>query len=177
MSNIEATTIALPPWFVPGNAPVAEQLNGVSDAARGGDPSALVVRRNMAKLKHGAAGITSLEEIVGDSSDEPTCGGWRSAPSPKARCGRRLGAIRDINRAMDWQPSRRGCDHGGGPGDPEAASIPKRGARVLPSTASASAVLLRERNRITRCASCRCRARRRRLPRGEKPQGRTAFLD
>lgn len=145
MSAIDASAIALPPWFVPEMRPVSEQLKAFR---RRKTHFALVVDEygevdGMVTLED------ILEEIVGDISDEHdvVVAGVRAQPDGSVVVDGSV-PIRDLNRAMDWHLPDEEATTVAGLVIHEARSIPERG-QSFTFHGFRFRVLRRERNRIT----------------------------
>jgi Mg2+/Co2+ transporter CorB len=144
-SNIDVSTIALPPWFVPEMRSVSEQLKAFR---RRKTHFALVVD------EYGEVeGIVTLEdileEIVGDIADEQdvVVAGVRAQPDGSVVVDGSV-PIRDLNRAMDWSLPDEEATTVAGLVIHEARSIPERG-QSFTFYGFRFRVLRRERNRIT----------------------------
>ena len=144
-SKIDASAIALPPWFVPEMRSVSEQLKAFR---RRKTHFALVVD------EYGEVeGMVTLEDIlegiVGDISDEhdDVVAGVRVQPDGSVVVDGSV-PIRDLNRAMDWHLPDEEATTVAGLVIHEARSIPERG-QSFTFYGFRFRVLRRERNRIT----------------------------
>nr|WP_249167729.1 HlyC/CorC family transporter [Bradyrhizobium elkanii] len=145
MSAIDATAIALPPWFVPEMRPVSEQLKAFR---RRKTHFALVVDE-YGEVEGMVTLEDILEEIVGDISDEHdvVVAGVRAQPDGSVVVDGSV-PIRDLNRAMDWRLPDEEATTVAGLVIHEARSIPERG-QSFTFHGFRFRVLRRERNRIT----------------------------
>jgi Mg2+/Co2+ transporter CorB len=145
MSAIDATAIALPPWFVPEMRPVSEQLKAFR---RRKTHFALVVDE-YGEVEGMVTLEDILEEIVGDISDEHdvVVAGVRAQPDGSVIVDGSV-PIRDLNRAMDWNLPDEEATTIAGLVIHEARSIPDRG-QSFTFHGFRFRVLRRERNRIT----------------------------
>jgi CBS domain containing-hemolysin-like protein len=144
-SKIDASAIALPPWFVPEMRPVSEQLKAVR---RRKTHFALVVDE-YGEVEGMVTLEDILEEIVGDISDEhdEAVAGVRAQPDGSVVVDGSV-PIRDLNRAMDWHLPDEEATTVAGLVIHEARSIPERG-QGFTFHGFRFRVLRRERNRIT----------------------------
>jgi Mg2+/Co2+ transporter CorB len=144
-SNIDVSTIALPPWFVPEMRPVSEQLKAFR---RRKTHFALVVDE-YGEVEGMVTLEDILEEIVGDISDEHdvVVAGVRAQPDGSVVVDGSV-PIRDLNRAMDWHLPDEEATTVAGLVIHEARSIPERG-QSFTFHGFRFRVLRRERNRIT----------------------------
>jgi Mg2+/Co2+ transporter CorB len=144
-SNIDVSTIALPPWFVPEMRPVSEQLKAFR---RRKTHFALVVDE-YGEVEGMVTLEDILEEIVGDISDEHdvVVAGVRAQPDGSVVVDGSV-PIRDLNRAMDWRLPDEEATTVAGLVIHEARSIPDRG-QSFTFHGFRFRVLRRERNRIT----------------------------
>jgi Mg2+/Co2+ transporter CorB len=144
-SRIDASTIALPPWFVPEMRPVSEQLKAFR---RRKTHFALVVDE-YGEVEGMVTLEDILEEIVGDISDEHdvVVAGVRAQPDGSVVVDGSV-PIRDLNRAMDWNLPDEEATTIAGLVIHEARSIPERGQNFT-FHGFRFRVLRRERNRIT----------------------------
>ena len=145
MSKIDASAIALPPWFVPEMRPVSEQLKAFR---RRKTHFALVVDE-YGEVEGMVTLEDILEEIVGDISDEhdEAVAGVRVQPDGSVVVDGSV-PIRDLNRAMDWHLPDEEATTVAGLVIHEARSIPERG-QGFTFHGFRFRVLRRERNRIT----------------------------
>ncbi|MCA6124682.1 HlyC/CorC family transporter [Bradyrhizobium sp. WSM 1704] len=145
MSTIDASSIALPPWFVPEMRPVSEQLKAFR---RRKTHFALVVDE-YGEVEGMVTLEDILEEIVGDISDEHdvVVAGVRAQPDGSVVVDGSV-PIRDLNRAMDWHLPDEEATTVAGLVIHEARSIPERG-QSFTFHGFRFRVLRRERNRIT----------------------------
>ena len=145
MSAIDASAIALPPWFVPEMRPVSEQLKAFR---RRKTHFALVVDE-YGEVEGMVTLEDILEEIVGDISDEHdvVVAGVRAQPDGSVVVDGSV-PIRDLNRAMDWHLPDEEATTVAGLVIHEARSIPDRG-QSFTFHGFRFRVLRRERNRIT----------------------------
>ena len=145
MSAIDASAIALPPWFVPEMRPVSEQLKAFR---RRKTHFALVVDE-YGEVEGMVTLEDILEEIVGDISDEHdvVVAGVRAQPDGSVVVDGSV-PIRDLNRAMDWHLPDEEATTVAGLVIHEARSIPERG-QSFTFHGFRFRVLRRERNRIT----------------------------
>ncbi|KJC51696.1 membrane protein [Bradyrhizobium sp. LTSP885] len=145
MSGIDASAIALPPWFVPEMRPVSEQLKAFR---RRKTHFALVVDE-YGEVEGMVTLEDILEEIVGDISDEHdvVVAGVRAQPDGSVVVDGSV-PIRDLNRAMDWRLPDQEATTVAGLVIHEARSIPDRG-QSFTFHGFRFRVLRRERNRIT----------------------------
>ncbi|WP_407167420.1 HlyC/CorC family transporter [Bradyrhizobium sp. ORS 111] len=144
-SAIDASAIALPPWFVPEMRPVSEQLKAFR---RRKTHFALVVDE-YGEVEGMVTLEDILEEIVGDISDEHdvVVAGVRAQPDGSVVVDGSV-PIRDLNRAMDWHLPDEEATTVAGLVIHEARSIPERG-QSFTFHGFRFRVLRRERNRIT----------------------------
>ncbi|MGB3446501.1 MAG: hemolysin family protein [Xanthobacteraceae bacterium] len=144
-SRIDASAIALPPWFVPEMRPVSEQLKAFR---RRKTHFALVVDE-YGEVEGMVTLEDILEEIVGDISDEhdEAVAGVRVQPDGSVVVEGSV-PIRDLNRAMDWHLPDEEATTVAGLVIHEARSIPERG-QGFTFHGFRFRVLRRERNRIT----------------------------
>src|SRR5881275_487535 len=141
MAKIDVSTIALPPWFVPEMRPVSEQLKAFR---RRKTHFALVVD------EYGEVeGLVTLEEILGDISDEHdvVVAGVRAQPDGSVVVDGSV-PIRDLNRAMDWRLPDQEATTVAGLVIHEARAIPDAG-QVFNFHGFRFQVLRKSRNRIT----------------------------
>jgi Mg2+/Co2+ transporter CorB len=145
ISKVDASAIALPPWFVPEMRPLSDQLKAFR---RRKTHFALVVDEygeveGMVTLEE------ILEEIVGEISDEHdvVVAGVRAQPDGSVIVDGSV-PIRDLNRAMDWHLPDEEATTVAGLVIHEARSIPDRG-QSFTFHGFRFRVLRRERNRIT----------------------------
>ena len=145
MASIDASAIALPPWFVPEMRPVSEQLKAFR---RRKTHFALVVDE-YGEVEGMVTLEDILEEIVGDISDEHdvVVAGVRQQPDGSVVVDGSV-PIRDLNRAMDWHLPDEEATTIAGLVIHEARSIPERG-QSFTFHGFRFRVLRRERNRIT----------------------------
>ncbi len=144
-SKIDASAIALPPWFVPEMRPVSEQLKAFR---RRKTHFALVVDE-YGEVEGMVTLEDILEEIVGDISDEhdDVVAGVRVQPDGSVVVDGSV-PIRDLNRSMDWHLPDEEATTVAGLVIHEARSIPERG-QSFTFHGFRFRVLRRERNRIT----------------------------
>ncbi|HEY4203552.1 MAG TPA: CNNM domain-containing protein [Xanthobacteraceae bacterium] len=144
-SKIDASAIALPPWFVPEMRSVSEQLKAFR---RRKTHFALVVDE-YGEVEGMVTLEDILEEIVGDISDEhdDAVAGVRVQPDGSVVIDGSV-PIRDLNRAMDWHLPDEEATTVAGLVIHEARSIPERG-QSFTFHGFRFRVLRRERNRIT----------------------------
>jgi Mg2+/Co2+ transporter CorB len=144
-SKIDASAIALPPWFVPEMRSVSEQLKAFR---RRKTHFALVVDE-YGEVEGMVTLEDILEEIVGDISDEhdDVVAGVRVQPDGSVVVDGSV-PIRDLNRAMDWHLPDEEATTVAGLVIHEARSIPERG-QSFTFHGFRFRVLRRERNRIT----------------------------
>lgn len=144
-SKIDASAIALPPWFVPEMRSVSEQLKAFR---RRKTHFALVVDE-YGEVEGMVTLEDILEEIVGDISDEhdDVVAGVRVQPDGSVVVDGSV-PIRDLNRAMDWHLPDEEATTVAGLVIHEARSIPERG-QSFTFHDFRFRVLRRERNRIT----------------------------
>jgi Mg2+/Co2+ transporter CorB len=144
-AKIDASTIALPPWFVPEMRSVSEQLKAFR---RRKTHFALVVDE-YGEVEGMVTLEDILEEIVGDISDEHdvVVAGVRAQPDGSVVVDGSV-PIRDLNRAMDWHLPDGEATTIAGLVIHEARSIPERG-QSFTFHGFRFRVLRRERNRIT----------------------------
>jgi Mg2+/Co2+ transporter CorB len=144
-ANIDVSTIALPPWFVPEMRPVSEQLKAFR---RRKTHFALVVDE-YGEVEGMVTLEDILEEIVGDIADEHdvVVAGVRAQPDGSVVVDGSV-PIRDLNRAMDWHLPDQEATTVAGLVIHEARSIPDRG-QSFTFHGFRFRVLRRERNRIT----------------------------
>src|SRR6201990_3307421 len=145
MSSIDASSIALPPWFVPEMRPVSEQLKAFR---RRKTHFALVVDE-YGEVEGMVTLEDILEEIVGDISDEHdvVVAGVRAQPDGSVVVDGSV-PIRDLNRAIDWRLAGGEATTIAGLVIHEARSIPDRG-QSFTFHGFRFAGVRRERNRIT----------------------------
>jgi len=145
MSGIDASAIALPPWFVPEMRSVSEQLKAFR---RRKTHFALVVDE-YGEVEGMVTLEDILEEIVGDISDEHdvVVAGVRQQPDGSVVVDGSV-PIRDLNRVMDWHLPDEEATTIAGLVIHEARSIPERG-QSFTFHEFRFRVLRRERNRIT----------------------------
>ena len=145
MSSIDASAIALPPWFVPEMRSVSEQLKAFR---RRKTHFALVVDE-YGEVEGMVTLEDILEEIVGDISDEHdvVVAGVRQQPDGSVVVDGSV-PIRDLNRVMDWHLPDEEATTIAGLVIHEARSIPERG-QSFTFHEFRFRVLRRERNRIT----------------------------
>lgn len=144
-SKIDASAIALPPWFVPEMRSVSEQLKAFR---RRKTHFALVVDE-YGEVEGLVTLEDILEEIVGDISDEHDVdvAGVRIQADGSVVVDGSV-PIRDLNRAMDWHLPDEEATTIAGLVIHEARSIPERG-QSFTFHGFRFRVLRRERNRIT----------------------------
>jgi CBS domain containing-hemolysin-like protein len=144
-SKIDASAIALPPWFVPEMRSVSEQLKAFR---RRKTHFALVVDE-YGEVEGMVTLEDILEEIVGDISDEhdDVVAGVRVQPDGSVVVDGSV-PIRDLNRAMEWHLPDEEATTVAGLVIHEARSIPERG-QSFTFYGFRFRVLRRERNRIT----------------------------
>jgi len=145
LSKINASAIALPPWFVPEMRPISEQLKAFR---RRKTHFALVVDE-YGEVEGLVTLEDILEEIVGDISDEHdvVVAGVRLQSDGSVVVDGGV-PIRDLNRAMDWKLPDEEATTIAGLVIHEARSIPDRG-QIFTFHGFRFRVLRRERNRIT----------------------------
>lgn len=145
ISKVDASAIALPPWFVPEMRPLSEQLKAFR---RRKTHFALVVDE-YGEVEGLVTLEDILEEIVGDISDEHdvVVAGVRAQPDGSVVVDGSV-PIRDLNRAMDWNLPDEEATTIAGLVIHEARSIPDRG-QSFTFHGFRFRVLRRERNRIT----------------------------
>ena len=145
ISKVDASAIALPPWFVPEMRPLSEQLKAFR---RRKTHFALVVDE-YGEVEGLVTLEDILEEIVGDISDEHdiAVAGVRAQPDGSVVVDGAV-PIRDLNRAMDWHLPDEEATTIAGLVIHEARSIPDRG-QIFTFHGFRFRVLRRERNRIT----------------------------
>jgi Mg2+/Co2+ transporter CorB len=145
ISKVDASAIALPPWFVPEMRPLSEQLKAFR---RRKTHFALVVDE-YGEVEGLVTLEDILEEIVGDISDEHdvTVAGVRPQSDGSVVVDGSV-PIRDLNRAMDWNLPDEEATTIAGLVIHEARSIPDRG-QIFTFHGFRFRVLRRERNRIT----------------------------
>jgi Mg2+/Co2+ transporter CorB len=143
--KIDASAIALPPWFVPEMRSVSEQLKAFR---RRKTHFALVVDE-YGEVEGLVTLEDILEEIVGDISDEHDVdvAGVRIQADGSVVVDGSV-PIRDLNRAMDWHLPDEEATTIAGLVIHEARSIPERG-QSFTFHGFRFRVLRRERNRIT----------------------------
>jgi Mg2+/Co2+ transporter CorB len=145
LSKIDVTAIARPPWFVPENRPLSEQLKAFR---RRKTHFALVVDEYGEVM-----GLVTLEdileEIVGDITDEHDVAVPGVRPQPDGSVNVDGGVpIRDLNRAMEWSLPDGEATTVAGLVIHEARSIPEPG-QTFTFHGFRFRVLRRDRNRIT----------------------------
>jgi Mg2+/Co2+ transporter CorB len=145
LSEVDVTTIARPPWFVPDIRPLSEQLKAFR---RRKTPFALVVDEYGEVM-----GLVTLEdileEIVGDITDEHDVVVPGVRPQPDGSVNVDGGVpIRDLNRAMEWNLPDDEATTIAGLVIHDARSIPEPG-QTFTFHGFRFRVLRRERNRIT----------------------------
>jgi Mg2+/Co2+ transporter CorB len=145
ISKVDASAIALPPWFVPEMRPLSDQLKAFR---RRKTHFALVVDE-YGEVEGMVTLEDILEEIVGDISDEHdvVVAGVRAQPDGSVIVDGSV-PIRDLNRAMDWHLPDEEATTVAGLVIHEARSIPDRG-QSFTFHGFRFRVLRRERNRIT----------------------------
>jgi CBS domain containing-hemolysin-like protein len=145
IASINASAIALPPWFVPEMRPVSDQLKAFR---RRKTHFALVVDE-YGEVEGMVTLEDVLEEIVGDISDEHdvVVAGVRQQADGSVVVDGSV-PIRDLNRAMDWHLPDEEATTIAGLVIHEARSIPERGQNFT-FHGFRFRVLRRERNRIT----------------------------
>jgi len=145
LSKIDASAIALPPWFVPEMRPISEQLKAFR---RRKTHFALVVDE-YGEVEGLVTLEDILEEIVGDISDEHdvVVAGVRLQSDGSVVVDGGV-PIRDLNRAMNWELPDEEATTIAGLVIHEARSIPDRG-QIFTFHGFRFRVLRRERNRIT----------------------------
>src|SRR6202161_3284630 len=141
----DTSPIDVPPWFVPEMRPVSEQLKAFR---RRKTHFALVVDE-YGEVEGMVTLEDILEEIVGDISDEHdvVVAGVRAQPDGSVVVDGSV-AIRERNRAMDWNLPDEEATTVAGLVIHEARSIPERG-QSFTFHGFLFRVLRRERNRIT----------------------------
>jgi Mg2+/Co2+ transporter CorB len=143
--HVDIAAIVSPPWFVPDTTPLYEQLKAFR---RRKTPLALVVDEYGVVM-----GLVTLEdileEIVGDITDEhdPAVPGVRPQPDGSVNVDGGV-AIRDLNRAMDWNLPDDEATTVAGLVIHEAQTIPEPG-QTFTFHGLRFRVLRRNRNRIT----------------------------
>jgi CBS domain containing-hemolysin-like protein len=144
-SQLDVTSIALPPWFVPEMRPISDQLKAFR---RRKTHFALVVDE-YGEVEGMVTLEDILEEIVGDISDEHdiVVAGVRTQPDGSVVVDGSV-PIRDLNRAMNWHLPDEEATTVAGLVIHEARSIPDRGQSFTFHNFRFR-VLRRERNRIT----------------------------
>jgi magnesium and cobalt exporter, CNNM family len=144
-SQLDVTSIALPPWFVPEMRPISDQLKAFR---RRKTHFALVVDE-YGEVEGMVTLEDILEEIVGDISDEHdiVVAGVRTQPDGSVVVDGSV-PIRDLNRAMNWHLPDEEATTVAGLVIHEARSIPDRG-QSFTFHGFRFRVLRRERNRIT----------------------------
>jgi CBS domain containing-hemolysin-like protein len=144
-SQLDVTSIALPPWFVPEMRPISDQLKAFR---RRKTHFALVVDE-YGEVEGMVTLEDILEEIVGDISDEHdiVVTGVRTQPDGSVVVDGSV-PIRDLNRAMNWHLPDEEATTVAGLVIHEARSIPDRG-QSFTFHGFRFRVLRRERNRIT----------------------------
>jgi Mg2+/Co2+ transporter CorB len=144
-TRVDIAAITSPPWFVPDTTPLYEQLKAFR---RRKTPLALVVDEYGVVM-----GLVTLEdileEIVGDITDEhdPAVPGVRPQPDGSVNVDGGV-AIRDLNRAMDWNLPDDEATTVAGLVIHEAQTIPEPG-QTFTFHGLRFRVLRRNRNRIT----------------------------
>ncbi len=144
-SQLDVTSIALPPWFVPEMRPISDQLKAFR---RRKTHFALVVDE-YGEVEGMVTLEDILEEIVGDISDEhdTVVAGVRTQPDGSVVVDGSV-PIRDLNRALNWHLPDEEATTVAGLVIHEARSIPDRG-QSFTFHGFRFRVLRRERNRIT----------------------------
>jgi Mg2+/Co2+ transporter CorB len=144
-SQIDITTIMLPPWFVPDIRPLSEQLKAFR---RRKTHFALVVDE-YGEVEGLVTLEDILEEIVGDISDEhdTPLPGVRPQPDGSVNVDGSV-PIRDLNRAMDWNLPDAEATTIAGLVIHEARSIPDVG-QSFTFHGFRFSVMRKQRNRIT----------------------------
>jgi CBS domain containing-hemolysin-like protein len=144
-SNIDVSTIALPPWFVPEMRPLSDQLR----AFRNRKTHFALVVDEYGEVEGLVTLEDILEEIVGDIADEHdvVVAGVRTQPDGSVVVDGSV-PIRDLNRAMGWSLPDEEATTIAGLVIHEARSIPDRG-QSFTFHGFRFRVLRRERNRIT----------------------------
>jgi len=144
-SQLDVTSIALPPWFVPEMRPISDQLKAFR---RRKTHFALVVDE-YGEVEGMVTLEDILEEIVGDISDEHdiVVAGVRTQSDGSVVVDGSV-PIRDLNRAMNWHLPDQEATTVAGLVIHEARSIPERG-QSFTFYGFRFRVLRRERNRIT----------------------------
>ncbi|MGY6549052.1 MAG: HlyC/CorC family transporter [Roseinatronobacter sp.] len=149
ISQLDLTTLARPPYFVPETTPLDEQMREFLRLRR---HFALVVDEYGAL--HGLITLEDiLEEIVGEIEDE-----YDTTHAPEVAFGKDgevevdgTMTIRDLNRTMDWTLPDEEAVTVAGLVIHEAQSIPEEG-QVFSFHGCRFKVIAREGNRITRLA-------------------------
>jgi Mg2+/Co2+ transporter CorB len=143
--NIDISSLAKPPWFVPDTTPVAEQLKAFRHRKT---PFALVVDE-YGELEGLVTLEDIIEEIVGDISDEHDIAVPGVRPLPDGSVNVDGGVpIRDLNRVMDWNIPDDEATTIAGIVIHEARSIPEPG-QSFTFHGFRFQVLRKTRNRIT----------------------------
>jgi CBS domain containing-hemolysin-like protein len=144
-SQIDVSTVALPPWFVPEMRPLSDQLR----AFRNRKTHFALVVDEYGEVEGLVTLEDILEEIVGDISDEHdvVVAGVRTQPDGSVVVDGSV-PIRDLNRAMGWSLPDEEATTIAGLVIHEARSIPDRG-QSFTFYGFRFRVLRRERNRIT----------------------------
>jgi CBS domain containing-hemolysin-like protein len=144
-SQIDVSTVALPPWFVPEMRPLSDQLR----AFRNRKTHFALVVDEYGEVEGLVTLEDILEEIVGDIADEHdvVVAGVRTQPDGSVVVDGSV-PIRDLNRAMGWSLPDEEATTIAGLVIHEARSIPDRG-QSFTFYGFRFRVLRRERNRIT----------------------------
>jgi len=144
-NKVDIASLVAPPWFVPENRPVSEQLKAFR---RRKTPFAMVVDE-YGEVEGLVTLEDILEEIVGDITDEHDVAmpGVRKQPDGSVNVDGAV-SVRDLNRVMDWHLPDEEATTVAGLVIHEAQSIPEAG-QSFTFHGFRFRVLRRARNRIT----------------------------